>query len=304
MRASITNPGFRRHFYKSDRNIFIVLVIVPIFSFFLVWFYWPILVTMGMSLFNVDTYLIQKPTFVGFGNYLKAINNPVVWEILRNTFVFTIVTTVIGTVLAVLVALLLESISSFKAFFRTLYFIPVITSMIVVSLMWKWLYQPRFGLFNVVLEALHLPTQKWLNDPSLALMCIAAMSIWKGLGFSVVIAMAGLGGIPREFQEAARVDGAGAWQNFWSIKLPLLRPTLVFLMVTGVIGNLQVFTPMYIMTQGGPFNSTQTIVYEIYNQAFVQFHGGYASALAIILLLLTLFVSYIQVRLTSTKWEY
>ena len=304
MGASITNPGFRRHFYKSDRTIFIVLVIVPIFAFFLLWYYWPILVTMGMSLFNIDTYLTQKPTFVGFQNYLKAINNPVIWEILRNTFVFTIVTTVIGTVLAVLVALLLESISSFKAFFRTLYFIPVITSMIAVSLMWKWLYQPRFGLFNVILGALNLPTQKWLNDPSLALMCIAAMSIWKGLGYSVVIAMAGLGGIPREFQEAARVDGAGAWQNFWSIKLPLLRPTLVFLMVTGVIGNLQVFTPMYIMTRGGPFNSTRTIVYEIYNQAFIQFHGGYASALAIILLVLTLFVSYIQVRLTSTKWEY
>jgi multiple sugar transport system permease protein len=304
MRGSTTNQVFRRNLYKSDRTFFIVVVTVPIFFFFLVWFYWPIFVTMGMSLLKVDTYLTQKPIFVGFQNYRNAINSQVLWQTLGNTFYFTIVSTIIGTVLAMIVALLLESISIFKAFFRTIYFLPVITSMVVVALLWKWFYQPAFGLFNIILSALNLPTQKWLLDPKIAMMCIAIMSIWKGLGFGVVIMLAGLGGIPREYQEAARVDGANAWSNFFFIKLPLLRPTIVFLTVTGVIGNLQVFTPMFIMTKGGPFISTQTIVYQIYSQAFEMFNGGYASALAIILLLITLFISYIQIRLTSTKWEY
>ncbi len=292
--------------HNFSKKAFVVAVIAPAIIFFLVWFYWPIVSTLWMSFTNANTYNPRAATFVGLENYIKLVSRPTTWLIIGNTITFAVLTVVGQLLMGLAIALMLESITKGRAFFRTIYFIPFVTDLAAVSLMWKWLYQPRFGLINVVLDALYLPTQTWLDDPKLALASIIVMSIWQGMGYSVVILLAGLGGIPREYQEAASIDGANAWKRLILIKLPLLRPALAFLAVAGMVNGMQVFTQINMMTQGRPFDTTRTIVYEIFEKGFRNSPplGGYASALSIILLVAILGFSYLQIRMLSISWEY
>jgi multiple sugar transport system permease protein len=213
---------------------------------------------------------------------------------------------------ALFVAMLINSQKRLVSFFRTTYFIPVVTSAVATSVMWRWLYQPRFGLINQLINlvfvdtlGLHInPSIQWLTSKSLAMPSIIAMDIWKGLGFTMVLFLAGLTSIPSVYYEAAKIDGAGRWRLFRHITVPLLQPTLVFVLVTGMIGSLQVFTPMYVMTAGGPVNSTKTIVYLLYDKAFTIYRFGYASGLAFMLFAIVLVLTAIQLRLTRMRWEY
>lgn len=308
--AAIPNPqaapakktGFLKAF--SAKNRFVLAVLTPTILFYLLFAYLPILGSLAMSFTGVDTMLTQAITFLGLDNYVKALTDPLTWTSLQNSFAYTLLSVPVGTVLALMVALMLNSIFTLRAFFRTLYFIPVVTSMVAVAVVWKWLYQPAFGLFNQFLSMAHLPDLHWLNDPNLSLLAIVIMSVWKGLGFNVVIFLAGLGGIPKDYYEAASIDGASAWQNFTKITLPMLQATTAFVVITSVIGALQVFTQIYIMTQGGPLDSSRTIVYVIYERAFQDYMGGYSAALAVILFIIIMIISIFQLRLYRQNWEY
>ncbi|MBE3143627.1 MAG: sugar ABC transporter permease [Planctomycetes bacterium] len=308
--AAITSPqaapakktGFLKAF--SAKNRFVLAVLIPTVVFYLLFAYLPILGSLAMSFTSVDTMLTQAIASVGLDNYIQALGDKLTWVSLQNSVGYALVTVPIGTVLSLFVALMLNSIMSLRAFFRTIYFIPVVTSMVACALVWRWMYQPAFGLFNQFLSWVHLPELKWLNDPNLALIAIVIMSIWKGLGFNVVIFLAGLSGIPRDYYEAASIDGANVWQNFTKITLPMLKATTAFVVITGAIGSLQVFTQMYIMTQGGPLDSTRTIVYVIYERAFVDYMGGYSATLAMILFIVIMIVSLFQLRMYRQDWEY
>jgi multiple sugar transport system permease protein len=201
--------------------------------------------------------------------------------------------------IGLLLALLLNQPLKFLGLFRTMYFLPVVTPFVVTALLWKWLYNGEFGLFNYYLLKTHLIDQPllWLSSQNLAMPAVILMSVWGGVGFSMVIYLAGLQAIPEELYESAKLDGAGPLARLWYITIPMLAPTTLFLLVIGVISSFQIFTQIYIMTSGGPLNRTTTIVYYIYEWGFKFYDLGYASTLGMGLFVLLLGVTILQLRL-------
>lgn len=281
----------------------------PAFFFLAVLILFPILFAFWISLHDWSLIPREFP-FLGLENYVEAIKDQLTIKSLKNTLVYTIGAVPVGMVLSLLLALVMnQDRLPLRTWFRTAYFIPVITSWVAVSFVWLWMFEPRWGLVNTFLGLFGITGIKWLASPIWALPAIMIVAIWKGLGYNMVIFLAGLQGIPRELREAATIDGANRWQSFWSITFPLLNPTIVFITVTAVIGSLQVFTPAVIMTTvqgeaGGPINSTRVMVYHIYSTAFRYNRLGYGAALAFLLFALILAVTIIQLRLTQRDVEY
>lgn len=281
----------------------------PSFFFLAVLILFPILFAFWISLHDWSLIPREFP-FLGLENYVEAIKDQLTIKSLKNTLVYTIGAVPVGMVLSLLLALVMnQDRLPLRTWFRTAYFIPVITSWVAVSFVWIWMFEPRWGLVNTFLGLFGITGIKWLASPIWALPAIMIVAIWKGLGYNMVIFLAGLQGIPRELREAATIDGANRWQSFWSITFPLLNPTIVFITVTAVIGSLQVFTPAVIMTTvqgeaGGPINSTRVMVYHIYSTAFRYNRLGYGAALAFLLFALILAVTIIQLRLTQRDVEY
>ncbi len=264
----------------------------------------PMLWNFGLSLGRYNL-LSQERVFVGLGNYRELIRDPVFIQSLINTLILAGIVLPVSLVLSLGLALLLNEVRRGAGLFRTIYFAPVITSIVAVGYIWSWLYEPNFGLFNQLLIWLGLPTSDFLKNPDVAIFAIAAVRIWKELGFQIVIFLAGLQAIPNQFNEAAKVDGAGPWQRFLYVTLPLLNPTLVFLAVIGLIRVLQTFALIYIMTEaGGPLNRTRTLVYEIEETAFRMYRMGYGAAETIVLFLFILGVTLLQIKVLSRRIEY
>ena len=240
----------------------------------------------------------ERP-FVGLRNYQDMIADESFRRAIVNTFYFTAVSVPVTMAIGLLVALLLNLPLRARGILRTLYFLPVVTPFVVVAIIWKWLYNGDFGLFNYYLIKTHLIREPllFLADQDLAMPAVILMSIWSGVGFSMVIYLAALQAIPNELYEAARVDGASAVSRLLYVTIPLLRPTTVFLLVIGIIGAFQVFTQIFIMTSGGPVERTTTVVYFIYEAAFKFYEFGYASTLAFGLLAILLVFTIIQLRL-------
>jgi len=205
---------------------------------------------------------------------------------MKNTFVYTFFTLIINMVLGLGAALAINKKLLGLKFFQTSFYMPYVTSMVGVSMIWLWMYDPSVGFFNQIMKALGLPIQQWLFDAHLAMFCVILMSVWKSLGYFMVIFLAGLKNIPSYLYEAATIDGADAWQQFRNITLPMLQPITFFLFVTGIINCFKVFEQVQILTNGGPMNSTTTIVHQIYNRGFIEFQLGYAATLAIVLLVI------------------
>ncbi|MCS7220833.1 MAG: sugar ABC transporter permease [Anaerolineae bacterium] len=295
---------------KVQQRIFILTILIPlVISFALFWVY-PVVRGFWGSFTQWRAFDPNAP-FVGMQQYVKALNDPIFRISLRNTFYYTVLTIPANVILALLLALAIEASGRARTAFRTIYFLPVVTSTIATALVWKWLYQPSLGLFNQLLTLAGLPTQRWLLSPQLALPSIAIYSIWKNVGFTMVIFMAGLTTIPQSFYDAAKVDGANRWQTFWHITIPLLQPTFVFVLVTGVIGALQVFGPIYVMSAaagdalpGGPNNSTMVVAVYQWLMAFRELELGYGSAMGLILFLIILALTLLQLRILQTRWEY
>lgn len=277
---------------------FLLPAAVGIFFFALL----PIAQALRISFFDYSL-LNPEQIAVGFENYERAWADPVFRIALRNTLVYTVQLVTLQTVLALLLALLLKQRIAGLAFFRSAFFIPVITSLVVISTVWKLMYNSQ-GFINGALQTTGLSPQPFLASATQALPSLVFMSVWKDVGFYMLIFLAGLQGIPVELYESAAIDGATRWQSFVQITLPLLRRAAVFVMVVGTISAFKVFTPVYLMTDGGPADSTTVIVFYIFRSAFRYFQMGYASAMSFILLGIVIVLTLIQFRLLRTTVEY
>ncbi len=278
--------AIRKHYVAY---LFIAVPVLSTVVFLLI----PMIVSLWWSF--TDFSGTKAPVFIGLNNYIQLLtDDPVFFQALKNTAVFTFVGMMIGPSLALLVALMLNQNVRFRAFFRTAYFLPVMTSLVVVATIWRMLYN-RSGLMNQLLAVLGLASIRWLSDPHWSLMSIIITSVWQGFGFEMVIFLAALQSIPKELYEAAAIDGADGWQRLIYITLPGLRPVLLYVFIIGIIGGFQVFDQVFIMTAGGPLNSSTTLVYYLYTK-FMDLRLGYASAIAYVLFIILVVFSYIQWR--------
>ena len=237
--------------------------------------------------------------FIGLQNYQRMFADEDFRQSVINTAYYTGASVPLTMGIGLLIALLLNQPIRGRGLLRTLYFMPVVTPFVVVAIIWKWLYNGDFGLFNYYLLKLHLIDNPllWLSDKQLAMPAVILMSVWSGVGFSMIVYLAGLQGIPAELHEAARVDGAGPFQRLRHVTIPMLAPTTLFLLVMGIVGSFQVFTQIFVMTSGGPVKRTTTMVYYIYESAFKFYEMGYASTLAFGLFALLFVFTLIQLRL-------
>jgi multiple sugar transport system permease protein len=240
----------------------------------------------------------EKP-YVGLDNYREMVHDERFRESILNTAYFTGASVPITMAIGLLLAVLLNQPIRLRWIFRVAYYLPVVTPFVVSAILWKWLYNGDFGLFNFYLLKAHVIDEPllWLSSQNLAMPSVILMSIWAGVGFSMVIYLAGLQSIPEELYESAKLDGAGAFARLRHITIPMLRPTTLFLLVLGIISSLQVFTQIYVMTSGGPVNKTTTMVYYMYLWAFKYYDMGYASTLAFLLFLMLLVFTALQIRL-------
>jgi multiple sugar transport system permease protein len=281
------------------------LFILPGTLLFVVWTLYPLLFSFAMSFAQWN--LIKPSQFVGLENYVRALRDPIFWLALRNTLFYTLVTVPGQMLLGLGIALLLDRPLRGRAFFRTIYYIPVVTSWVVVSLIFTYLYNGQAGLINWLLrDGLHLIDKNinWLGEPFTANLAIASLGIWKGLGWTMVIFLAGLQSVPAELYEAAAIDGAGAWQRLRYITLPLIRQTTMFILVLLTIGGFQVFISVYVMTGGKPLHRTDVLLTYMYSNAFEFLDLGYGSALSYMFALLVFTLSMIQIRLLRRPVEY
>ena len=302
--TAVTTPvrGRIRDFLGSNRGreaIEAYILILPTILGLIVFTASPVLASLYYSFTRWN--LLSTPKWQAFDNYIELITeDPLFWITIKNTAYYVLGTVPTGTVLALFLAIALNQKIRFVAVFRTIYFLPVVSSVVAISVLWLWLYQSDFGLINELLRFMGFRGVRWLSSVTWAMPAIMIMSIWHGLGYNIVIFIAGLQGIPQDYYEAATVDGANSWHKFVNITIPLLSPVTFFVLTLSVINSFQVFAQAYVMTRGGPVNATKTIVYYLFQQGFENFHMGYASALAyvlfVIIVSLTLFQFWFQKR--------
>jgi multiple sugar transport system permease protein len=260
----------------------------------------PILATFGISLTKWD--LLRPPDWVGLENYAALVQDKRFLVALRNTGFYTVVSVPLGMALALGLALALNHGIRGIAWIRTAYFLPVVTSATAVGLVWAWIYAPSGGILNQLIGLAGLPPQKWVSDPFWAMPAIIMMSVWQGLGTSVIIFLAGLQAIPQEYYDAASVDGAGRWARFRSVTLPLLTPSLFFTGILALISAFQIFDQVYVLARPGkPTEATVTLVYFIYENGFKNFKMGYAAAASWVLFLIVAVLTLIYFR-SQRRW--
>ncbi|MBD1924153.1 sugar ABC transporter permease [Microcoleus sp. FACHB-831] len=255
---------------------------------------WPIAYLFYLS-FTAGSFTLEGIRWIGLKNYLRLVLTPDFWQVIGNTVYFTVATILPSLVIPLGLAVLLNQSIALRGFLRTAYFIPSIVSLVAAGLGFRWLFQTE-GPVNAVINFIGIQPISWLGDTTWAMPVLILLSIWKQLGFNLVVFLAGLQAIPQNRYEAAELDGANFWQQFWYITLPGLQPTLVFATVTTAIFTLRSFEQVYVITGGGPLNSTNLLVYYIYDQAFAQFDFGYAAAAATVLLAVALLLVYLQLR--------
>lgn len=275
------------------------LIIITLFFFF------PVVSALAMSFTDFDIYAlgnIDYLRFVAFKNYSTLLSDPLFWTAIKNTFYFVIVGGPLSVAASLAAAVLLNSkFIRLKGVFRLIYFLPVVTTHVAVSIVWRYIYHPRFGLLNYLLGFIGIGPIDWLGDPSWSMPSIILLVVWKNFGYNMVIFIAGLQNIPGELYEAASIEGATAWQQFKNITIPQLAPTTLFISVITMIGYFQLFAEPYVMTQGGPLNSTLSIVLYMYQEGFRWWNIGYSTALAFMLTVIILIGTAIQFKLQKEK---
>ncbi|HEU5419916.1 MAG TPA: sugar ABC transporter permease [Streptosporangiaceae bacterium] len=289
-------PGRLLSGRRRDTAVTAVVCLVPFLVLLAIFQYFAIGLMIRNSLYSYSLLNSNFSKFVGFANYTEIFHDHLALQSIGVTLLFALGVVVTQVPLGLGLALLLNMRRRGAPLLRSIVFVPVVTSVVVVTTMWTFIYAPSSGLANSTLHALHLPELKFLTTPHQALPALVIMTLWEEVGFSMMLFLAGLQSIPTEFEEAAAVDGAGPWSRFWKIVLPLLNRTTVLVVVVSTIFALQAFTQSYIMTQGGPDGSTNFMVYNIYTDAFNLGNPGYASALSVVLLIIIIIVSAIQMR--------
>ncbi|MEO6331479.1 MAG: sugar ABC transporter permease [Gemmatimonadaceae bacterium] len=281
------------------------LFLAPALSLIFLFFLLPVLASLLLSLTDFDIYAIADPSttrFVGLKNYGRLLETPEFWQALRNTVYFALAGGPLTIAVSLGCALLLNArLTRFKTIFRTIYFIPFVTTLVAVSIVWRYLYHTRYGLLNYGLSHLGIGPIDWLGDPRWAMPAIILLAVWKNFGYNMLIFIAGLQSIPAELYDAAEIDGAGPVRRFFNVTLPLLGPTLLFVGVVTMIGYFQLFAEPYVMTQGGPLRATTSVVLLMYEEGFRWWRMGYAAAIAFVLFLVILIATLIQFRLQRDR---
>jgi len=277
------------------------LFLAPAMTAILIFFALPILAAFLMSFTDFDIYSLgdwSRARFIGLDNYWNLLKDPLFWKALKNTFYFVLVGGPLSITVSLGAAVLLNSkLVQFKGLFRLAFFAPVVTTLVAVAVVWRYVYHPRFGLMNYLLGFFGINPVDWLGDPTWAMPALIILAVWKNFGYNMIIFIAGLQNIPEELYEAAKMDGAGPFQQFWNITLPMLAPTTLFVAIITMIGYFQFFAEPYVMTQGGPLNSTLSIVLLMYQEGFRAWRMGYSAAVAFVLFFIILIGSLIQFRL-------
>lgn len=279
--------------------------LAPALLLIFVFFFLPVLAALLLSFTDFDIYAlgdINRLRFVGFANYLQLLQSSLFWTALGNTFYFVIVGGPLSVAMSLGAALLVNSpLTRFPGLFRTMFFLPVVTTLVAVAVVWRYLYHPHYGLLNYGLSWFGISPIDWLGDPDWAMPAIILMAVWKNFGFNMIIFIAGLQNIPPQIYEAARIDGASPWRQFRYITLPLLAPTSLFVALMTMIGYFQVFAEPYVMTQGGPAYRTFSVVLLMYEEGFRWWNMGYASAAAFVLFALILAATLLQLKLRRSS---
>jgi multiple sugar transport system permease protein len=285
----------------------IFLFLGPSLAVIFVFFFLPVFVAFMMSFTDFDIYALGNLyylRFVGVDNYSKLLNDPLFWTALKNTFYFVLVGGPLSVAVSLGTAILLNSkFIKLKSLFRVIYFLPVVTTLVAVSIVWRYIYHPRFGLLNYTLGFIGIGPIDWLGDPNFSMPAIILLAVWKNFGYNMIIFIAGLQNIPEELYEAASIEGASAWQQFKNITVPMLAPTTLFISVITMIGYFQLFAEPYVMTQGGPLNSTLSIVLYMYQEGFRWWNIGYSTAIAFALFVIILIGTVIQFKLQKESDE-
>ena len=273
---------------SDNKTVVISLFLLPALLGTLIFIIIPVLCSFGLSFVKWD--LLNPITFVGLENYKNLFNDKVFYQTLINTIVFAISTSTFGVIIPLILASVLNSKIRGSEFFKTAYFLPFITPMIVIGIVWGWIFDPNIGLLNKLLH-LHI---NWLYDVKFAMPALIAVSVWKLIGYNMIIFLSTLSSISQSLFEAAKIDGANSLQTFRHVTVPMLSPTIFFVVIITTISSFQVFDLIYLMTQGGPFNSTNVLVYSIYQNAFEYFNVGEASAIAYVLFAIILVLTLLQ----------
>jgi ABC-type sugar transport system permease subunit len=270
-------------FLSPTLLVFSVFVVFPVFfSFYLSFHTW--------NMFSSES------TYVGLENYARIFGSAEFWEVLKNTAFYTAGTIPLNMLMALTIAVWLNRRIAGKKFLRTAFFAPVVMSFVAAAVIWRWVFEPNFGLLNYCLSWFGVPAVNWLNDPTAAMFALIIMGTWKTFGVNMVLFSAGLQGIPGHYYEAAEIDGAGRWHKFWNITIPLLSPTTFFILIMSVIGSFQVFDAVYVLTSGGPLGKTKVLVFYLYEHAFKFFEMGYASSVAYVMFAIIFGLTLLQIR--------
>lgn len=294
----------KKHYSEAERKklVFAYCAIIPVMLIFAFVRIVPILTNFYYSLYN-STIVDPTANFIGMGNFKELSTDPFFITSIKNTFTFAIWVTLFSVVLSLFLAIALERKTRMSAFYEAVYFLPVITPMVPVSVVWKWIYDPAYGLLNYILSFFGISPVGWLVYPKTAMIAIIIMSVWKTVGYNMIILLVGMRDIPQTYHEAASIDGASEKQVFRHITMPLLKPILLYVLVISTINSFNVFSQVYVMTgggQGASGNSVRTIVFDIYENAFRYFRTGYASAESVIMFLIILALTGIEMFVTSS----
>ncbi|WP_408638405.1 carbohydrate ABC transporter permease [Paenibacillus baimaensis] len=295
---------------KSKRSRFRWMEGMKDFSFalpallcLLIFVYYPLINSFYLSFTSWNmTNPIKK--FIGFDNYTYLLTSDTFYKVLKITFTYTVLDVTLTLSIGLLLALLFNHSSKFFNFMRSLIFMPHYISMVIVAMIFLWIFNGQFGVLNKLLGNMGIEPVLWLMNPKTALWALIVVSVWKGVGFTMIIFIAGLRGVPLDYYEASSIDGATKWHQFWNITLPLLSPTTLFLFITNFISSMQVFQSVDVMTNGGPLDATKAMVFWIYEMAFGEFRTGRASALVIIFFIIIVLLTIVQMYVSRKKVHY
>jgi multiple sugar transport system permease protein len=280
--------------------------VAPALLVIVVFFFVPVLAALAISLTDFDIYALadsRNLRLVGLRNYAQLLQTPLFWQALGNTLYFVVVGVPLSVTVSLGAALLLHSrLVRFRGLFRTALFAPVVTTLVAVAVVWRYLFNPHYGWLNYALGRLGIPPVDWLGDPQWAMPAIIVFAVWKNFGYNMIIFLAGLQSIPEPLYEAARIDGASIWRQFRHVTLPMLAPILAVVNILTIAGYFQLFAEPYVMTQGGPMQSTVSVLYFMYEEGFKWWNLGSASAVAFVLFLFIFVVTALQLRLA--RWQY
>lgn len=300
--ATRPGPSKGRRRGRGKESATALVMFLPAAVLILTFLIIPIILTFILAFTNTRLISPEPGRFIGLENFSNLFTDDTFWASLRNTIIFTVVIVPVQSAVALGVALLVSTRTRGTTFFRTVYFLPVVTSIVVVSMLWMFMYQ-KDGLINAMLARIGIAGPDWLGDPNWSLFAIIVMSIWQAMGFHMIIWLSGLQTIPAELYEAASLDGATRWQQFVHVTWPGLRPTAIFILITITIAAFGLFSQVNIMTQGGPLGSTSTLVFMAVRSGFERQQTGYASAISLVFFVLVLIVTVIQMLLTREKSE-